>query len=340
MQTFIFQFFLKNKIVCTKNLINMDTLNVPKKIHRHSLKAVNQLSGGNVKKTIPLKQILDQVRYQMRDLVPVNQFEMTVQKSLHILSDLGLIKKSGKNSYTIGRAYGATLLEKSRPKLISKSKPPLKKSLKRNYAKDNDNPEDDFLTSSSHKRMRKNTTNFRNLGFNDQLPQFNLIATGNLQTIQPELFPSYERSYSDSLLMGGNFNIVPNVSSRPVNFEILHHHFNADYNLTPSPVPSWKFFERPPYFPVLETDDKDNTNDLPQVELEKNADALISNQSKDDMDTVGQKFSHLNISQDNSLQNSVNENGVSKEKNVSPSTAVKVESNSCQENPTTECSNQ
>lgn len=83
----------------------MNIYNVPKKINRHVLKAVNVLSNGNIRKGIPINSIINQVRYQIRNLVPVPNLESVVQKSLNNLSDIGVIKKAGPHRFAIGHSY-------------------------------------------------------------------------------------------------------------------------------------------------------------------------------------------------------------------------------------------
>ncbi|XP_067619647.1 uncharacterized protein vrs [Eurosta solidaginis] len=81
----------------------MDHFNVPKKVNRHVLKALGALSGGDRKQAISMKHIIDQVKHQMRNLVPVPNIENVVQKSLKNLSEIGLIERRGINRYALGR---------------------------------------------------------------------------------------------------------------------------------------------------------------------------------------------------------------------------------------------
>lgn len=81
----------------------MDDFKVPKKVNRHVLKALNFLSRNN--KNVATAEILDQVKYQMRNLVPVPNIDMVIQKSLKNLSDIGLIDRIAYKKYAIGRSY-------------------------------------------------------------------------------------------------------------------------------------------------------------------------------------------------------------------------------------------
>lgn len=85
----------------------MDGFNVPKKVNRHVIKAVNNLSNGNPKERISTALILNQVKYQMRNLVPVPNIDMAVQKSLKNLTDIGVIEQVGPQRYALGRKYAA-----------------------------------------------------------------------------------------------------------------------------------------------------------------------------------------------------------------------------------------
>ncbi|KAM7361612.1 versager [Cochliomyia hominivorax] len=70
----------------------MDAFKVPKKVNRHVLKALNFLSRHN--ENVPTSQILEQVKLQMRNLVPVPNIERVIKKSLKNLSDIGLIERT------------------------------------------------------------------------------------------------------------------------------------------------------------------------------------------------------------------------------------------------------
>lgn len=83
----------------------MDNFNVPKKVNRHVLKALNLLSEGNCKEGITTSRICNQVKYQMRNLVPVPNVDHCIQKSLKNLSEIGLIERQGHTRYCIGRNY-------------------------------------------------------------------------------------------------------------------------------------------------------------------------------------------------------------------------------------------
>lgn len=81
-------------------------MNVPKKVNRHVLKAMHILSNGNANKTIPLMAVINQVEYQMRNLVPVPHLETVIEHALMNLSEVGLIQKKGSTNFTMGHSYG------------------------------------------------------------------------------------------------------------------------------------------------------------------------------------------------------------------------------------------
>lgn len=83
--------------------VPMDHFNVPKKVNRHVLKALGVLSGGNRDQVIVMSQIINQVKHQMRNLVPVPNLDRAVEKSLKNLSEIGLIDRHGMYRYALGR---------------------------------------------------------------------------------------------------------------------------------------------------------------------------------------------------------------------------------------------
>ncbi|XP_017473251.1 PREDICTED: uncharacterized protein LOC108364172 [Rhagoletis zephyria] len=85
----------------------MDHFNVPKKVNRHVLKALGALSGGDRNRIIVTSSIINQVKYQMRNLVPVPNLERAVQNSLKNLSEIGLIDRRGMHRYALGRSAAA-----------------------------------------------------------------------------------------------------------------------------------------------------------------------------------------------------------------------------------------
>uniref|UniRef100_A0A1I8Q541 Uncharacterized protein n=1 Tax=Stomoxys calcitrans TaxID=35570 RepID=A0A1I8Q541_STOCA len=125
----------------------MDVINVPKKIHRHALKALSVLSDGIADKIIPFYTIMEMVEYQMRNLMPVRDLEAALKTSLRMLSAVGVIKNCGQDRYAIGHSYGATLPSPSSRAANSE------KSRKRTYSTNN-KPGDDL--HPTHKRKRLN----------------------------------------------------------------------------------------------------------------------------------------------------------------------------------------
>uniref|UniRef100_W8BTQ3 Uncharacterized protein n=1 Tax=Ceratitis capitata TaxID=7213 RepID=W8BTQ3_CERCA len=81
----------------------MDLFNIPKKVNRHVLKALCALSGGDSTQVVVLADIINQVKHQMKNLVPVQNLDNTVQKSLKNLSEIGLIERHGMYRYALGR---------------------------------------------------------------------------------------------------------------------------------------------------------------------------------------------------------------------------------------------
>uniref|UniRef100_A0A1A9WPD9 Uncharacterized protein n=1 Tax=Glossina brevipalpis TaxID=37001 RepID=A0A1A9WPD9_9MUSC len=77
----------------------METIVVPKKVERHVLKAVDVLCEEPTE-TATKSEIYEQVRYQMRNLVPVAHFEQVFDKCLEELCERGLIRRI---DYAFGR---------------------------------------------------------------------------------------------------------------------------------------------------------------------------------------------------------------------------------------------
>lgn len=94
----------------------MDHFNVPKKVNRHVLKALGILSDGNRDQVVVTTQIIDQVKHQMRNLVPVPNLDSAVEKSLKNLSEIGLIDRHGTYRYALGRCAAVIPGPSAQPK--------------------------------------------------------------------------------------------------------------------------------------------------------------------------------------------------------------------------------
>lgn len=101
----------------------MDAFKVPKKVNRHVLKALNILSDENNTGTVTTSQIIDQVQYQMRNLVPVSNIKTVIQTSLRNLSDNGLIDRTGPKTFAPRRSFvSAPLAPKAnKPKAVNRN---------------------------------------------------------------------------------------------------------------------------------------------------------------------------------------------------------------------------
>ncbi|XP_053947345.1 uncharacterized protein LOC128856025 [Anastrepha ludens] len=97
----------------------MDHFNIPKKVNRHVLKALGVLSGGSRHQVIITSNIINQVKYQMRNLVPVPNLESAVQKSLKNLSEVGLIERLGTYRYALGRCAAVVPSPNAQPNSIT-----------------------------------------------------------------------------------------------------------------------------------------------------------------------------------------------------------------------------
>ena len=89
------------KKFCACYAIRMDAFNVPKKVNRHVLKALSILGNVTTEDSVSTSQILEQVKFQMRNLVPVPNIDMVIQKSLKNLSDIGLIDRAGPRKFAV-----------------------------------------------------------------------------------------------------------------------------------------------------------------------------------------------------------------------------------------------
>uniref|UniRef100_A0A1A9V4S1 Uncharacterized protein n=1 Tax=Glossina austeni TaxID=7395 RepID=A0A1A9V4S1_GLOAU len=71
----------------------MENIKVPKKVERHAIKAVKVLCEGDEAKFVTESEILHEVRYQMRNLVPVADIKGVLHKCLLELSVRRIIRR-------------------------------------------------------------------------------------------------------------------------------------------------------------------------------------------------------------------------------------------------------
>uniref|UniRef100_A0A1B0BSX3 Uncharacterized protein n=1 Tax=Glossina palpalis gambiensis TaxID=67801 RepID=A0A1B0BSX3_9MUSC len=79
----------------------MENTKVPKKVERHAIKAVNLLCEGSEDTYVSEAEILNQVRYQMRNLVPMANIESILHKCLLELSARCIIHRIDDNNFGI-----------------------------------------------------------------------------------------------------------------------------------------------------------------------------------------------------------------------------------------------
>uniref|UniRef100_A0A1I8Q6I6 Uncharacterized protein n=1 Tax=Stomoxys calcitrans TaxID=35570 RepID=A0A1I8Q6I6_STOCA len=185
--------------------MDMELIDVPKKVNRHVMKALSALSNGNVFKKFPLGLILEQVERQMRNVVPVDNLEDAVTASLHILSYYGLIRQFDENRFDIGRSYDEIPLSTPTKKGFS-----LDDSRKRTYSTDSMSG-DEF--DKTRKRMRSNNKNFRFKGRKVELPKPRRHTGFQFQTF--DSFEHIELGKSRSMNNANNFELAINMAERP-----------------------------------------------------------------------------------------------------------------------------
>ncbi|XP_065354107.1 uncharacterized protein LOC135948659 [Calliphora vicina] len=155
----------------------MDAFKVPKKVNRHVLKAIDFLSGGKADRDVPTSKILDQVKYQMRNLVPVPNINMVIQKSLKNLSDIGLIDRTAPERFAIGHSAPKANKAKTVNRNIFKpsgsrkrSNSQLNPNIKRfHFESEESLPGDEY--DRSRKRMRTNNKKVNYSGHSTELPK-------------------------------------------------------------------------------------------------------------------------------------------------------------------------
>uniref|UniRef100_A0A1A9Z243 Uncharacterized protein n=1 Tax=Glossina pallidipes TaxID=7398 RepID=A0A1A9Z243_GLOPL len=79
----------------------MENIKVPKKVERHAIKAVNVLCEGDEAKCVTESEILQEVRYQMRNLVPVANIKGVLHKCLVELSARCIIRRVDDENFGI-----------------------------------------------------------------------------------------------------------------------------------------------------------------------------------------------------------------------------------------------
>ncbi|XP_013105461.2 uncharacterized protein LOC106085673 [Stomoxys calcitrans] len=184
--------------------MDMELIDVPKKVNRHVMKALSALSNGNVFKKFPLGLILEQVERQMRNVVPVDNLEDAVTASLHILSYYGLIRQFDENRFDIGRSYDEI------PSTPTKKDFSLDDSRKRTYSTDSMSG-DEF--DKTRKRMRSNNKNFRFKGRRVELPKPRRHTGFLFQTL--DSFEHIELGKSHCMNNANNFELAINMAEWP-----------------------------------------------------------------------------------------------------------------------------
>ncbi|XP_018785619.1 PREDICTED: uncharacterized protein LOC108966920 [Bactrocera latifrons] len=162
----------------------MDHFNVPRKVNRHVLKALGALSGGNRDQVVVTSQIIDQVKHQMRNLVPVPNLGRVVEKSLQNLSEIGLIDRHGMYRYALGRCAAVMpgpspqpnsrtpdrrVFRGNNPRHCSRSKLDPNKKRARGCSDEESISGDEF--DRARKRMRTNNKQVRHCGRWAYLPR-------------------------------------------------------------------------------------------------------------------------------------------------------------------------
>uniref|UniRef100_A0A1I8NE34 Uncharacterized protein n=1 Tax=Musca domestica TaxID=7370 RepID=A0A1I8NE34_MUSDO len=173
-------------------------MNVPKKVNRHVLKAMHILSNGNANKTIPLMAVINQVEYQMRNLVPVPHLETVIEHALMNLSEVGLIQKKGSTNFTMGHSYGmASRTTPGRPipqlhREYFQPRVARKRSVRnldpnshvdRHYSQESVSGDE---YDRARKRLRTNTRKFQFHGGNVPLPKSKNHASQQYDVMAPE----------------------------------------------------------------------------------------------------------------------------------------------------------
>ncbi|XP_037936094.1 uncharacterized protein LOC119670060 [Teleopsis dalmanni] len=155
----------------------MDSFNVPKKVNRHVLLAMQFLLSGKPSGT-PLKDtdIISRVRYQMRRLLPVPQLSIVVMKSLKNMEKLCIVSQEQENYYIYNCSPKATLTQAlSGPRRKSKK--------------------DDINPVQQRKIMRK-----LNKGSEHKADENKQVARGGKKKIQPPKTPKPVSKKSSSEL--------------------------------------------------------------------------------------------------------------------------------------------
>lgn len=77
----------------------MDNFRVPRKVNRHVLKAISYLAEDTEdNESVPIEDILHEVRYSMRNLNPVPELDDCIQASLRNLTILGVLTTNTEGS--------------------------------------------------------------------------------------------------------------------------------------------------------------------------------------------------------------------------------------------------
>ncbi|TMW54346.1 hypothetical protein DOY81_000619 [Sarcophaga bullata] len=148
-------------------------------VNRHVLKALSILGKATNEDSVTTSQILEQVKFQMRNLVPVPNIDMVIQKSLKNLSDIGLIDRAGPRKFAVTHSYIPPIAP--RPRCVDRKCFTTGVSRKRSTSgldpncKRTDHHSDDSLSGDNYdrtrKRMRTNNKKVKYTGHQAVLPK-------------------------------------------------------------------------------------------------------------------------------------------------------------------------
>ncbi|EDV49357.1 uncharacterized protein LOC6553730 [Drosophila erecta] len=86
----------------------MDDFRVPKKVNRNVFKAISILQSSRTH-FVRVNAITDQVKYQMRNLVPVAHVDEVIKESLNNLTNLGIVRRLGSSRYALSNVVYARM---------------------------------------------------------------------------------------------------------------------------------------------------------------------------------------------------------------------------------------
>lgn len=84
----------------------MDEFRVPKKVNRNVFKAISILQSSRTD-FVCANAIVDQVKFQMRNRIPVEHIDEAIKQSLANLTMLGILRRLGPSKYSLSTiVYG------------------------------------------------------------------------------------------------------------------------------------------------------------------------------------------------------------------------------------------